>query len=109
MKTLGWIINLLIILCCLTIASPVICLFLFYGAIIAIMFIPVIVYMLVASWISFKKLKSELSTLYNKYENHELTYDEFEIQLQKLKKKWHDFYDNDSLEIEFDDDKGETK
>jgi predicted membrane protein len=109
MKTLGWIINLLIILFCLAIASPFICLFLFYGAIIAIIFIPVFAYMLLASWISFKKLKSELSTLYNKYENHEISDDEFKIQLQKLKKKWHEFYDNESLEIKFDNDKGETK
>jgi predicted membrane protein len=103
MKILGWIISLLIILCCITLASPFLCLFLFFGAIIAIIFIPVFAYILLASWISFKKFKSELSTLYNKYENHELTYDEFKIQLHKLKKKWNEFYDNDSLEIEFED------
>lgn len=104
MKTLGWIINLLIILCCLILASPFICLFLFFGAIIAIIFIPVFAYILLASWINFKKFKSELSTLYNKYENHEISADEFEIQLQKLKKKWDEFYNNDSLEIEFNNE-----
>lgn len=108
MKILCWILNLLIIACCLIIASPFICLFLFFGAIIAIIFIPVFAYILFASWIGFKKLKSELSTLYNKYENNELLDDEFEIQLQKLKKKWNEFYVNDSLEIKFDNE-GKTK
>jgi predicted membrane protein len=103
MKILCWILNLLIISCCLIIASPFICLFLFFGIIIAILFIPVFGYILFAYWLSFKKLKSDLSTLYNKYKNHEISADEFEIQLQKLKKKWDEFYDNESLEIKFDD------
>ena len=100
MKILGWIISLLIISCCITLASPFMCLFLFFGAIIAIIFIPVFVYILLASWINFKKFKSELSTLYNKYENQEISDDEFEIQLQKLKKMWDEFYDNDLLEFD---------